>query len=77
MTLSNYLVSRLCICTCMKSGAESRDIPMEECVAYETHKKRRGRGDTTIATNECPAYGVVKTEQGMTHDDAYESLEKP
>ena len=75
MTLSNYHVSRLCICTCMKSGgAESRDIPMEECVAYEMHKKRRGRGDTTIATGECPAYGAVKTEQG---DDDYESLEKP
>ena len=76
MTLSNYHVSRLCICTCVKSGGteSSGDIPMEECVAYETHKKRRGRGDTTIATNECPAYGVVKTEQG---DDAYESLEKP
>ena len=49
---------------------------MEECVAYVTHEKRRGRGDTTIATGECPAYGVVKTEQGMTQDDTYESLEK-
>ena len=59
----------------MKSGgAESRDIPMEECVAYGTHKKRRGRGDTTIAMDECPAYGVEKTEQGMTQE--YESLEK-
>ena len=56
----------------MKSGgAESRDIPMEECIAYGTHEKRR---DTTIATDECPAYGVVKTEQGMTQE--YESLEK-
>ena len=59
-------------------GAESSgDIPMEECVAYGTHKKRRERGDITIATGECPAYGVVKTEQGMAQDDAYESLEKP
>ena len=74
----NHYVSRLCICTCMKSGGTESggDIPMEECVAYETHKKRRGRGDTTIATGECPAYGVVKTEQGMTQDDTYESLEK-
>ena len=48
---------------------------MEECVAYGTHEKRRGRGDTTIATSECPAYGVAGRQQGMAEDDAYESLE--
>ena len=48
---------------------------MEECVAYGTHEKRRGRGDAAIATSECPAYGVAGRQQGMAQDDAYESLE--
>ena len=45
---------------------------MEECVAYETHIERRGRGDT-VTMGECPAYGVVERQQGMTQDDAYEN----
>ena len=48
---------------------------MEKCVAYETCEKRRGRGDNTIATGECPAYGVVEREERMAEDDTYESLE--
>ena len=57
--------------TCRNSvGA---DIPMEECVAYETCEERRGRGDTTIATSECPAYGVEERQQEMAEDDGYEN----
>ena len=46
---------------------------MEECVAYGTHEKRRGRGDITVTTGECPAYGVVERQQGIAQDDAYEN----
>ena len=46
---------------------------MEECVAYGTHEERRGRGDTTLATSDCPAYGVGERQQGMAEDDAYEN----
>ena len=58
----------------MKSGGTEfgGDIPMEECVAYETHTERRGRGDT-VTMGECPAYGVVERQQGMTQDDTYEN----
>ena len=58
-------------------GAESSgDIPMEECVAYGTHEKRGGRGgrgDITVTTGECPAYGVVERPQEIAQDDAYEN----
>ena len=47
---------------------------MEECVAYGTHEKRRGRGDFTVATSECPAYGVVEREERMARNEAYENL---
>ena len=66
-----YHVCRLCACTCRKSGGA--DIPMEECVAYGTHEKRRGRGDFTVATSECPAYGVVEREERTPRDDAWPS----
>ena len=71
-----YHVCRLCVCTCRRSGGaeSSGDIPMEECVAYGTHEKRRGRGDFTVATSECPAYGVVEREERMARNEAYENL---
>ena len=46
---------------------------MEECVAYGTHEKRRGRGGITVTTGECPAYGVVERQQEIAQDDAYEN----
>ena len=57
--------------TCRKSGGT--DIPLEECVAYGTHEERRGRRDATIATSECPAYGVGERQQEMAQDDGYEN----